>query len=97
MTALRFTVTDLGRAAAMAGIGGFEITEHAGGFVVADLCGATLAFEPAGRTRMSARQSVRRDDEVLVEGDIRLACLTRDGWRPSRIPPALAALLEADR
>lgn len=48
---LRLTVADLGRAAAMAGIGGFEITEHAGGFVVADLCGATLAFEPAGRGR----------------------------------------------
>jgi tol-pal system-associated acyl-CoA thioesterase len=58
---------------------------------------ATVAFEPVGRTRMSARQSVRRGDEVLVEGDVRLACLTRDDWRPSRIPPALAALLEVDR
>ena len=58
---------------------------------------ATVAFERAGRAQMMARQSVRRGDEVLVEGHIRLACLARDGWRPARIPPELDRLLEAVR
>jgi hypothetical protein len=44
---LRFTVADLGRAAEQVIAGGFTVTDHAGGFVVADLGGASLAFEPA--------------------------------------------------
>ena len=43
---LRFAVADLGRAADVVRGGGFELTDHAGGFVVADLGGASLAFEP---------------------------------------------------
>lgn len=44
---LRFAVADLGEAARQVAAGGFAVTEHAGGFVVADLCGATIAFEAA--------------------------------------------------
>ena len=55
---------------------------------------ATVAFEPAGRARFVARQSVRRGGEVLVDGLVRLACLARDGWKPARIPPELARLME---
>ena len=44
---LRFAVADLGRAAEVVAAGGFATTAHAGGFVVADLGGASLAFEPA--------------------------------------------------
>jgi hypothetical protein len=43
---LRFAVADLDRAAEVVRAGGHEITGHAGGFVVADLGGASLAFEP---------------------------------------------------
>ena len=43
---LRFAVADLGRAAEVVRAGGHAITEHAGGFVVADIAGASLAFEP---------------------------------------------------
>ena len=45
--ALRFAVADLGRAAEQVIAGGFAVTDHASGFVVADLGGASLAFEPA--------------------------------------------------
>ncbi len=44
---LRFAVADLGRAAEQVIAGGYAVTDHANGFVVADLGGASLAFEPA--------------------------------------------------
>ncbi len=55
---------------------------------------ATVAFEPAGRAQLAARQTVRRGDEVLVDARIRLACLARDGWKPARVPHELARLME---
>ena len=55
---------------------------------------ATVVFEPAGRARLEALQTVRRDGEVLVDARIRLACLAREGWKPARVPEALARLLE---
>lgn len=58
---------------------------------------ATAAFEAAGRAQLVARQSVRRDGEVLVDARIRLACLAREGWKPARVPAELARLLEDDR
>ncbi|MDK9695988.1 MAG: VOC family protein [Siculibacillus sp.] len=47
LKSLRFAVADIGRAAERVIAGGFSVTDHAGGFVVADLGGASLAFEPA--------------------------------------------------
>jgi hypothetical protein len=44
---LRFAVADLGRAAEQVIAGGYSVTDHANGFVVADLGGASLAFEPS--------------------------------------------------
>ena len=55
---------------------------------------ATVDFEATGRARLTARQTVRRDGEVLVDARIRLACLEREGWKPARVPPELARLLE---
>jgi len=52
---------------------------------------ATVAFADA---RLDAHQTVRRDGEVLVDARIRLACLAREGWKPARVPPELARLLE---
>ena len=37
---------------------------------------------------LSARQSVMRDAELLVDIDVQVACMTREG-RPTRVPPAL--------
>ena len=56
---------------------------------------ATADFEPAGRTRFVARQSVRRDGVVLVEGVVHLACVDRASFRPVRLPPPIATLMEA--
>jgi len=55
---------------------------------------ATVAFAPRGRARLDAHQTIRRGDDILVEGTIRLACLARDGWKPARVPSELARLLE---
>ena len=55
---------------------------------------ATVAFTATGRARLDAHQTVRRAGEVLVDARIRLACLARDGWKPARVPPELARLLE---
>jgi len=55
---------------------------------------ATVEFEAAGRARLTAHQTVRRDGEVLVDATIKLACLARDGFKPARLPDDLARLLE---
>jgi len=41
---------------------------------------------------LSARQVVKRADDVLVDIDVEVACCTRDG-RPTRVPPALRTAL----
>ncbi len=46
---LRFAVADIGRATETVIAGGFEVSDHTGGFVVTDLGGASLAFEPVRR------------------------------------------------
>jgi acyl-CoA thioester hydrolase len=58
---------------------------------------ATVAFEPSGRAQLVAHQTIRRGEEILVEARVRLACLARDGWKPARVPPDLARLLEESR
>jgi acyl-CoA thioester hydrolase len=58
---------------------------------------ATVTFEPVGRAQLLAHQSVRRGGEVLVDARIRLACLSREGWKPARVPDELARLLEVPR
>jgi acyl-CoA thioester hydrolase len=54
---------------------------------------ATCDFAATGRARLTARQTVRRDGEVLADATIALACLMRDGFRPARLPDDLARLL----
>jgi tol-pal system-associated acyl-CoA thioesterase len=46
--------------------------------------GATIIF----------RQRVLRDGEVLVEGDLTMACVGREGVRPRRIPAEILTKLE---
>ena len=54
----------------------------------------TVAMRERGHARFIATQEVRRDDAILVDARITLACLDRHGWRPTRIPASLAARLE---
>jgi acyl-CoA thioester hydrolase len=49
-----------------------------------------------GAATLSVHQQIRRDDEVLVDLDILVACIGRDG-RPRRLPSALRAVLGRDR
>jgi acyl-CoA thioester hydrolase len=46
-----------------------------------------------GAATLTAHQRIRRDDTVLVDMDILVACIGRDG-RPRRLPSALRAVLD---
>jgi acyl-CoA thioester hydrolase len=48
-----------------------------------------------GAATLSVHQQIRRDDEVLVDLDVLIACIGRDG-RPRRLPSALRAVLGRD-
>jgi acyl-CoA thioester hydrolase len=48
-----------------------------------------------GAATLSVHQQIRRDDQVLVDLDILVACIGRDG-RPRRLPSALRAVLGRD-
>jgi acyl-CoA thioester hydrolase len=48
-----------------------------------------------GAATLQARQEIRRDSELLVDMDILVACIGRDG-RPRRLPSALRAVLVKD-
>jgi acyl-CoA thioester hydrolase len=49
-----------------------------------------------GAATLSARQEIRREGQLLVDIDILVACIGRDG-RPRRLPSALRAVLASDR
>ena len=36
---------------------------------------------------MRLQQSIRRDDQLLAEGEVTIACVDRAGVRPRRLPP----------
>jgi acyl-CoA thioester hydrolase len=48
-----------------------------------------------GAATLQARQEIRRDGELLVDIDILVACIGRDG-RPRRLPRVLRAALACD-
>jgi len=49
-----------------------------------------------GAATLTAHQQIRRDGEILVDLDVMVACIGRDG-RPRRLPPALRAVLAPAR
>jgi acyl-CoA thioester hydrolase len=49
-----------------------------------------------GAATLTVHQQIRRDGELLVDLDILVACIGRDG-RPRRLPSALRAVLTDDR
>ena len=55
----------------------------------------TLVPIELGRSRLVAAQDVLRGGEALVRARVTLACLERAGWRPARIPTAVAERMEA--
>jgi acyl-CoA thioester hydrolase len=60
-----------------------------------DRLDVTVGVAPAGRTQFVARQAVRRGADTLVDGVIRLACVERATFRPTRVPADVARLMES--
>ncbi len=51
-----------------------------------DLLLVSAEIRELGRSRMTMHQTVRRNDEVLAEGEVHLVCVTKDAFRPVAIP-----------
>ena len=49
----------------------------------------TCELIPEGAASMSFAQQILRDEEVLIEGTVRVACLDAQSFRPKRLPSAL--------
>jgi acyl-CoA thioester hydrolase len=61
-----------------------------------DRLDATLALVELRRARLAAVQEVRRGTQALTHARVSIACLDRNHWRPTRLPAALHARLEAE-
>ncbi len=57
--------------------------------VLDDMLHVSAEIREVGRSRMTLRQQVRRQDELLAEGEVHLVCVTRDGFKPVAIPEIL--------
>ena len=56
---------------------------------------ATALISAVGGATINFHQTVRRDDAVLVAGDIQIACVDRGTGRPTRLDAALRKKVEA--
>ena len=56
---------------------------------------ATAVISAVGGATINFHQTVRRDDAVLVAGDIQIACVDRGTGRPARLDAALRKQIEA--
>ena len=56
---------------------------------------ATAVISAVGGATINFHQTVRRDDTVLVAGDIQIACVDRGTGRPTRLDAALRKQIEA--
>jgi tol-pal system-associated acyl-CoA thioesterase len=56
---------------------------------------ATAALAKLRGAAMIFRQSVRRGDELLAEGEVTIACVDRTGLKPRRLPQDMVARLQA--
>lgn len=55
----------------------------------------TCNYAPDGAACMRFDQRVLRNDEVLVEASVRVACLDAANFRPKRIPAAIVSAMTA--
>ena len=60
-----------------------------------DQLSATAVISAVGGATINFYQTVRRDDTVLVAGDIQIACVDRGTGRPTRLDAALRQQIEA--
>ena len=56
---------------------------------------ATAVISAVGGATINFHQTVRRDDTMLVAGDIQIACVDRGTGRPTRLDAALRKQIEA--
>ena len=56
---------------------------------------ATAVISAVGGATINFHQTVRREDTVLVAGDIQIACVDRGTGRPTRLDAALRKQIEA--
>ena len=56
---------------------------------------ATASIEQLRGAVMVLRQSVRRGDDILAQGDVTIACVDRSGVKPRRLPSEMVARLKA--
>ena len=56
---------------------------------------ATAVISAVGGATVTFHQTVRRDDAVLVAGDIQIACIDRETGRPTRLDAGLRQQIEA--
>lgn len=54
-----------------------------------DMLNVTAQVMDIGRSRLTLRQSVRRDDEVLTEAEVHLVCVSKELFKPVRVPEVL--------
>ncbi|MGC2456892.1 MAG: tol-pal system-associated acyl-CoA thioesterase [Gallionellaceae bacterium] len=54
-----------------------------------DLLAVSAEVKDIGRTRVTLDQRVMRGDEVLVEAEVHLVCVTVDGFKPVAVPDVL--------
>jgi len=54
-----------------------------------DMLNVTAQVSEIGRSRLNMLQSVQRGDELLTAGEVHLACVSRETFKPVRIPEAL--------
>ena len=57
--------------------------------VLDDLLTATAQIKETGRSRVLLRQNVLRGEELLVEGEIQLVCVSLNNFKPVSIPNVL--------
>lgn len=60
-----------------------------------DLLDATVEIRERGRASLTFGQQLRRGDEALCEGEVRVACLDAKNFAPCPIPPAILSRLDA--
>ncbi len=54
-----------------------------------DMLHVSATIRDVGRSRMTLHQEIRRQDELLAEGEVHLVCVTKDGFKPVAIPEVL--------
>jgi 4-hydroxybenzoyl-CoA thioesterase len=55
---------------------------------------ATATIVELGRASLRFSQSIRRGDEVLAEGELKIACVSKSGMKPRAIPGRLVSLFQ---